>query len=247
MNHPVIVTGMVLFATPMGEYDKRVVLLTKERGKISAFAKGARRQNSSLLAGTNPFAFGQFELYEGRSSYTLYKAEISNYFLSLVNDFEATYYGFYFLEFADYYTRENNDEVPMLKLLYQTFRALEKGTIEKELIRYIFELKAMVINGEYPQVFSCIECGAESDQGFFSSKRGGFLCESCVKKEDGVIRLLESTIYTMQFIIASPIEKLYTFKVSPEVLYNLKQIMKQYLAMYLDKTFKSLPILESIL
>ena len=61
----------------------------------------------------------------------------------------------YFLEIADYFTRENNDEREVLKLLYQTMRALLCEGIENTLIRYIFQWKMFVINGEYPDVFSC--------------------------------------------------------------------------------------------
>lgn len=144
------ITGMILKAEPIGEYDRRVVILTKEKGKISAFARGARRQGSRLLAATNPFSFGIFKLYAGKSSYNLLEADISNYFEGLRKDYEGAYYGIYFLEVMDYYTRENNDDKEMLKLLYQSLRALMHEKLQNMLVRYIFEMKAMVINGEFP-------------------------------------------------------------------------------------------------
>lgn len=244
MSQTVMVTGMVLSAAPIGEYDRRIVLLTKERGKLSAFAKGARRQNSALMGMTNPFSFGQFTLYEGRTAYNLMQANISNYFMELSTDFEGAYYGFYFMEFADYYTREYNDETQMLKLLYQSLRALVSKKFPYELIRCIFELKTLVINGEYPEVFQCTNCGAKDRGMVFSSKNHGLVCEECQSLASDGIALDDSTLYTLQYIVSSPIEKLYTFAVSKEVLLRLKKMMKQYLGMYVDKQFKSLEILE---
>lgn len=247
MNQSITVTGMILSSTPIGEYDKRVVILTKERGKISAFAKGARRQNNQLLGYTNPFSFGEFVLYEGRTSYNIMQARISNYFMELSNDFEGAYYGFYFMEFADYYTKEHNDEKEMLKLLYQTLRALSAGRIDRELVRYIFELKALVVNGEYPEVFRCMRCGKTEGNFVFSMKKRGIFCGDCKTEISDGLPLLGSTLYTMQYVVSTPIEKLYTFVVKDEVLNELGKIMREYVHKYVDKTFKTLEILEMCL
>ena len=125
-------TGMVIRSTPVGEYDKRLVLLTRERGKITAFARGAKRPGNSLMGPSRPFAFGQFRLIEGRDSYSLQSADISQYFEELASDIEGACYGQYFLEFADYYSRENLDGSAMLLLVYQSLRALlnqQAGTV----------------------------------------------------------------------------------------------------------------------
>ena len=152
----IVLTGMVLSTAPIGEYDRRVVILTKEQGKLAAFAKGSRRPNSPLVGAVNPFTFGEFTMYEGRSSHTIQSVNVLNYFAELREDIMGAYYGFYFLEFANYYTKESNDEREMLKLLYQTMRALTNPHIPNRLIRYIFELKAYCINGEGPEVFQCV-------------------------------------------------------------------------------------------
>ena len=64
--------------------------------------------------------------------------------------------------------------------------------------------------------------------------------------KDG-IRISGSTLYALQFIVSSSIEKLYTFTVSDEVLDELRRVLGQYVGMYVDKHFKSLEILEMCL
>ena len=61
------------------------------------------------------------------------------------------------------------------------------------------------------------------------------------------IRLDNSTLYSMQYIESSKIEKLYTFNVTDKVLDQLSRVLDRYREVYVDKRFKSLEILETLL
>ena len=174
----------------------------------------------------------------------------------LAADFNAAYYGFYFLEFADYYCQENNDETEMLKLLYQTLRALESPAFSNRLVRCIYELRTLTINGEAPNVFGCTKCGKKEALHWFSGKTARMLCDHCVnelrRKPENMAALptyqkvQESTVYTMQYIMTAKLAKLYTFSVSDQVLWELQQCIREYMKYYINHSFKSLKILEEV-
>lgn len=208
------VTGMVLKAVPVLDTDKRITILTKERGKVGAFARGAKRQGSRFMAATEPFVYGTFRLYEGKNAYNLSDVKVDQYFETLREDFESVFYAMYFADVADYYTRENNDEKEMLKLLYMSLKALSVPSIPNELVQYIFEMKTLVVNGEFPGVLTQHP-------------------------------LSESAVYTIQYIQNSPIERLYTFTVSDEVLSQLAKECEVYRKKYIGHNFKSLEILQN--
>ena len=210
------VTGIILKQTPIGEYDRRICLLTKEKGKISAFVRGSRKPGSRLSSATNPFSFGVFKLYEGKNAYNVSEADIQNYFEDLRTDYIGAYYGMYFAEIADFYTRENSDDREMMKLLYQSLRALSVPSLARELVRYIYEIKSIVVNGEFP--------GMPADAS----------------------GLEESTLYALQYIVESPVEKLFTFTVSESVLAQLKVLAQRYCRNAFDREFKSLEILMGL-
>lgn len=210
--------GMVISSMPIGEYDRRLEILTDSLGKISAFARGARKPSSPLVSASRIFAFGNFTFYQGKSSYSLNSASISNYFTELADDIVVTYYGFYFLELSGYFCREGNPAKRELVLLYQSLRALSRDNFDNRLVRAVFETKLLSIEGLCP------------DMGYIKKYRN----------------VSEGAAYTFNFVINTPEEKLFRFKLSEDVLKEFADISYELVRRSTDKEFNSLNLLETL-
>lgn len=241
-------TGIVLSSSNVDEYDKRLVILTKEKGKITAFARGARKQGSPYTAACQSFAYGVFTVFKGKN-YNLNAVDIEDYFSEFRDDIHRLYRALYFCEMADYFTVEGNDELAIMQLLYVTLNALRKKVVDPELIQVIFEVKILAYFGLMMETSCCIVCGTKPEDGqqvltHFHSDKGGVICTECAARLAGTIPMQESTLYTLQYILSQPVTKLYHFQVSDDVLYELQRISKDYLSVQVQHPFKTLEFLE---
>lgn len=209
--------GIVLNCSNYGEYDKRLVILTTDNGKVTVFVRSARKQNSKFLAACSPLCYGNIKLFPGKEAYTLMDFEVKNYFEKLRTDLDISCMAMYFLEIADYYCCENNDEKEMLKLLYVALCALEKAALGQDgfrasLIRIIYEIKAIAVNGEFPGI-------------------------------PEKIFLSPSASYAINFIASSVCEKVFNFTVTAEVEAEMNKAAIKYRQDFLKGNFKSLQLL----
>lgn len=236
-----VVTAMVLSVGNVGEQDRRVTLLTKERGKISAFMKGARRQGSALAAASNPMCFGTFYGYDSGRNMYIQKVDITCFFDNIIGDYEKTCLASYFLEMADYLSVEEGDEANRLLLTYVALKAIETGAVELDLLKVIYELRTLVVDGEQPELFQCVSCHSgmkDKELTHFSLSGRGMCCTECASGMSAV-PLSKTAIYALRFIETAPFNKLFTFRLSDDVKSEIIMLLNNYRKNYSNHLYKS--------
>lgn len=214
------VKGIVLDAFPQNDYNKRLIILTDELGKVTVFVNNARKPGSRFAAVGQKFVMADFTLRQGRNSYTLVKASIIRPFIELTSDIETMCYASYMCEAASYFTREGLGATDELNLIYLSFCELLKGRLRFSLIRSVFECKLLDIEGI------------------------GFQTE-IYKKHGGV--LSPTVEYALQYILSRKISEVFSFDLLPDAEHELSQIVSDYTKKHCDAHFKSLDILSSLM
>ena len=247
MNDVIETSGMVLFSAAVGDYDKRLVLLTTDLGRVTVFANGARRQNNAWQAATQPFASGVFRLFPGRNSYTLRGAQIREYFMPLRTNLTAAAYASYFAELASYYTRENLDAKNVLNLLYLAVSALISPGADAQGVRLLYELRMFAEAGEFPDVSVCAYCGQPIDgAAYFSPSRREFVCTACAGAGEGSTLLSAPAMAALQAAVGGKLSRVFSVPLTPEVKEELEVPARRMRRTLSDKDFKSLSVLEAL-
>lgn len=170
--------AIVLRTHKLGEADRIITLLTRERGKVRAVAKGVRRTKSKFGARLEPFSRVDLLIFEGKSLDIITQAESLNaYGQDLALDYSLWTAGQTMLETADRLTPEDaiSAESQYL-LLVGALRTLVSGEHAANLVLDAFLLRALSMAGYSPTLNACVICGVAGTQPFFHVATGGALC-----------------------------------------------------------------------
>ena len=97
----ITVNGIVTRYANYRDNDRILTLFTRERGLISAAARGCRRPKSPLLPASELFVSGEFVLFFNREKYTLQSCDVQEAFYPLREDVERFAAGAYMLALAN--------------------------------------------------------------------------------------------------------------------------------------------------
>ena len=232
------INGIILAENNMGDYDKMLTMLTPNYGKISCSAKGARRPQSSLLAGTQMFCFGEYLTYKGSQNYHINSAEPIEIFYNLRVDLDKLECAVHINKIVQDVTQENQNCYKILQLLLNTLYTISETDKNLDMVLGIFKLRLLCILGFTPKIQACTNCGDTENLGYFSIKDNGLKCETCSKQDKSAIQISESTKNAIKYIVMAPSKKLFSFNLKEESLNELNMISKLYLDEKLEKEYK---------
>lgn len=232
------INGIVIAENNLGDYDKMLTILTPNYGKISCVAKGARKNQSALLAGTQLFCFGEYLVYKGTSTYHMNSCEIIEVFYNLRTDLDKLKYAIHINKIIQDVTEENENCYRILQLFLNTLYTISETDKNLDLILSVFKLRLLTILGFTPRIQECVNCKEKDKLTKFSIKDNGFKCDACGRQDKSALDMSESTKNAIKYTITAPPKKLFSFNLKDEGLKEFELITKIYFNEKLEKEYK---------
>jgi len=142
--------ALILRTYKLGEADRIVVFLTRDRGKKRGVAKGARRPKSNFVGALEPLTHARVAYFEKerRELVNLNYSEASRSALSS-GTIEGLGCATYFAELIDEWAAESHEDERLYRLGVSMVEAIAAGVPSEPLTRY-FEYWLLSLQGVYP-------------------------------------------------------------------------------------------------
>ena len=239
--------AIVLRTHKLGEADRIITLLTRQRGRVRAVARGVRKTSSRWGSRLEPFTHVDLQLAEGRTLDVVTQAETLTAFSSRLGQDYARYTsGTVMLETADRLVPEEHEPATQqFLLLVGGLRAMTAGEQGPAQVLDSYLLRSLAVAGYAPSFEHCARCGdaPPDDPGahrWFSPAGGGVLCAAdrlpgSASPAPGTVRAL-GALLTGDWAVVQATD--------PRHLREASTLVAAYLAWHLERDLRSLAYVE---
>ncbi len=174
--------GMVIRTVDYRDNDRILTLFTAEQGRVDAKARNCRKATSPLLACTQPFTYGEYQLFYHKNKYIVDQGEVLESFYPLREDVgrfaAASLCASLCLEGVQ--AEEGSAEI--FSLLYHTLSFLTYGDNDPGDLTACFLIRCLSLMGFRPAITHCAVCGRDLREDpviRFLPDKGGAVCAAC--------------------------------------------------------------------
>jgi DNA repair protein RecO (recombination protein O) len=234
--------ALVLSSIDYGEADRIVTLFTRERGRLSAFAAGARKSKKrfagALEAGTHLKA--RLTARRGET-FRLDSVDIVQSFHNLRDDLPRIARLLYCLELIRELTRDHEPHVVLFDGLRDYLRQLD-AKVAGPTSLLLFELDALAQAGFMPSFAPCVLCGQPTgERPRFDPEHGGVACFSCAPRVPRGFPVSPQVVEALARLQAGE-----RTPMAPELRARARELLNVFIAHHLGRKLKSVDFMEQV-
>jgi len=253
--------ALVLKSIEVGDNDRLLTLLTPENGRISVMAKGVKSIKSKTSAISQPFIYGNYEIYRKFDMNWLRGGSLIEYFPGIRENIEGLSLATYLSDVASEITGEFVPCVDILRMTLNTLYAMSKKIRPLNQLKAVYEWRAAGYAGYMPNINKCYRCGCQScELVYLDVMNGRIICSDCLHKlgqtpqkpvdmiyddaeyERSILMPLgESALAAIRFSLTAVPERMFSFSITDEIereqFCNAAEV---YLLNHLERGFESL-------
>jgi DNA repair protein RecO (recombination protein O) len=229
------------------EADRIVTLFSREAGKVSVIAKGARKPTARSGPALEYFARGRYMLARGRDLDVVTSAELLERPVQLEKNLTRLAYASHMAELTGRLAQEG-EEFPLLyDLLCKSLRALGRSNDDIATVRG-FELAALTQVGYQLDLWSCAQCHSDlqAEINFLGLRTGGMLCNKCRASDGQTIALSINAQKYLRLLGREGQDAGRNVSINPVLAHELERVMASYVSSILERDLTSLRVLKEI-
>lgn len=227
MDETYNVKAIILNRKSAAEDDSRVVMYSREAGKLELVARGTKKIKSKLAGHLEPFNLADIMVIRGRQYDYVGAAASEKCYVNIKNDLVKLAAAGRAVNIFNKLIKPELKDAELFELLKDYLDVLDSAK-KVDILNSLFILKLLSRLGHRPELYNCLNCGNKISPVSikFDYARGGLICLKCPAKRG--LTISENSVKLLRLAEKNDLRKLVKIKIDKPTEKQINAAMEQF-------------------